>query len=291
MSHKLILGNSFPAQICRSVQKDTTSIQSIYNDLSELSKTIKGVSFVIRYQPQLLFASRLLYYSLTSLLNNQTLGEEYCNLLLCYPSDKLPPSKSRLVVLSLLQSIGPYFFGKLRTLWLGINASDAIRELSLTVRTYVIINLLLSTFEHIHLCLFYLEGRYYHLSKRLLGLQYMWIHNAGQTQPQNVIRSFRLLGFVFSTQLALRVIAEYRNGMTRINREINTSYKQLSEDQCASVARDCVLCLEKLRHPSLTPCGHVFCWECIHQACCQNAECPLCKASLKPSRIICLQNY
>ncbi|KAI9668174.1 MAG: peroxisome biogenesis factor 10 [Bathelium mastoideum] len=41
--------------------------------------------------------------------------------------------------------------------------------------------------------------------------------------------------------------------------------------------RKCTLCLEEMQDPSVTTCGHVFCWTCITDWCREKPECPLCR--------------
>jgi peroxin-10 len=50
--------------------------------------------------------------------------------------------------------------------------------------------------------------------------------------------------------------------------------------------RKCTLCLEELKDPSVTTCGHVFCWTCIGDWCREKPECPLCRQTSLPQHIL-----
>ena len=53
----------------------------------------------------------------------------------------------------------------------------------------------------------------------------------------------------------------------------------------------CSLCWDSRKDTSCTPCGHLFCWHCILQWLQTKHECPLCRESVQPSRIVPLFNY
>lgn len=54
--------------------------------------------------------------------------------------------------------------------------------------------------------------------------------------------------------------------------------------------RKCTLCLEEMKDPSTTTCGHVFCWTCIQDWIKEKPECPLCRQSILSQHVLPLRN-
>src|SRR5690606_4781390 len=46
------------------------------------------------------------------------------------------------------------------------------------------------------------------------------------------------------------------------------------------VSRKCTLCLEFMKTPTSTSCGHMFCWSCVEEWCRSKPECPLCRQTV-----------
>ena len=81
---------------------------------------------------------------------------------------------------------------------------------------------------------------------------------------------------------------EKRNNLSKSNNEDINEINNVEDDDNENV---CILCLNKYNKVSCTPCGHLFCWPCIHLYLAEKNNCPKCKSSCKPQEILFLQNY
>ena len=50
--------------------------------------------------------------------------------------------------------------------------------------------------------------------------------------------------------------------------------------------RKCTLCLEPMKDPSVTTCGHVFCWTCVTDWLQEQPMCPLCRQNSLPQHVL-----
>ena len=56
--------------------------------------------------------------------------------------------------------------------------------------------------------------------------------------------------------------------------------KPIDEDE------NCSICMDPLDNPTLTTCGHIFCYDCLKLCLCDKKKCPMCKTDLSGKELL-----
>lgn len=144
-----------------------------------------------------------------------------------------------------------------------------------------------------HKVVFYFTSNKYQISKRLTNINYILIRNWLQTSHS--LYGYRILGLITIFQLLITFSITLYNYVTSLkvepakDKKSNISTREPQEE--SSSESTCVLCLGPRQYSSLTTCGHIFCWECIHGWLSERDECPTCREHVKKSNVVLLRNF
>lgn len=226
------------------------------DNIQELFQRTLGVRRWIRLRSAITVMSRFGYFAFTTLSGNPTLGEEYCQ---AQAPDK---NLSKHLLMILLN-----------------NELQLPKEIP---KAYV------SLIKDVHLITFFLFGDFYEFSKRITNFFYL-TQDTTTNQTRRMSQLYKLLGCVSLIQLLIKISQQAQSEFEfKTKPEIN----KLEDPQPASdVAMICNLCSGTRAEPTSTICGHIFCWNCIHNWLKSHAECPICRTPTEPSRLIHLINF
>uniref|UniRef100_A0A4W6CY16 RING-type E3 ubiquitin transferase n=1 Tax=Lates calcarifer TaxID=8187 RepID=A0A4W6CY16_LATCA len=292
------------SQLIRSNQKDEYYQTFLRNNANEAFQTLAGSKRWLDWRKEIELLSDLVYYGLTTFSGYQTLGEEYVSIVQVDPTKRQIPSRARRSLFVLCHALLPYLLNKAVVClenelergqegqsgvsrrqaapgpwslesWLRRWMRRAVGLLSEPQRraclpAVFVLQQSLTLLHRLHVALFYISGSFYHLSKRMAGISYLRV--MGPNSSDGTIRnSYRLLGAVSLLQLLITVCLQLNNFRQRqrarqewkLHRNLSPQHTESSSPRAAR----CILCLEERRHSTSTPCGHLFCWECITEWC------------------------
>lgn len=258
------------------------------------------------HQDSLKLGATLLYYFITTLRGNQTLGEEYSSILQFnskdWDNDFLPMKLSRRIGIIFLSCIPLYLLNKFVCKWYENKRDLAISNNSKDFKNIFWSSLpnfenLIENTQKFHLAIFFLQGIYLDLSKRFSFTNYIFTHNP---RPHSI--SYKKIGLLMIIQMTfqsfgflIKLIQKYKkskeNNFKNPSPKLNEKF--INEENLENVNENdlCGLCYDKRKESSVTPCGHLFCWECIIKACITKEECPQCRQTCPARKIIRLRNF
>ncbi|CAI7592774.1 unnamed protein product [Penicillium discolor] len=336
--------------IIRSHEKDAFLTGSLIQQSQGIVRALRGARYAHTHSDAIKHLTELLYFTLTTAIGNRTLGEEYCDLVQLEDDTLQLPSIGRRVGYILipwaLQRLLPALRQRIRNKLERNIARQQLRAAQqagllnkpqfsttptkrplftkLRIQQYILEHLdsitSLSPIYALSIATFYFTGSYYHLSKRLWSLRYVFTKKIDDNEQRI---GYEVLGVLLVLQIAVQGFLHARKLAASMNEDeslsadagqspgqggtVLTSIQNpsaipllpasvplydLEEDPGAvswipeGQQRKCTLCLEMFKDPSVTTCGHVFCWICVRDWVREKPECPLCRQEVLLSKVL-----
>lgn len=268
--------------IVRASQKDEFYLKFLNDQIFDLVNKALGARTALRFQRELGLLGTLSFFVLTTVLGKQTLGEEYCDIVQITSNSNTIPNVKNRALLTAIHVVFPYVFEKIlrSPRQFGNLIAPFISKYS--TQLHEIIQVL----QRLHLAVFYYTGNYYDVSKRILGIKYIFNRKSLQGRP-----SYQILGVLILFQLSIYCAMIAKKFLLSKDHQINLAAESINIDSPHISPFKCTLCLENRKYSTATSCGHLFCWDCITKWIASKPQCPLCRTPITPQGLTCVYHY
>ncbi|KAG2381630.1 hypothetical protein C9374_006014 [Naegleria lovaniensis] len=225
-------------------------------------------------------------------------------------------SLQRRLMFVLYELIVPYLFDRGLSHWLTHYLTHST-SISSDVRYYIsILKEFVQFLLRFNLAAFYVNGKYLQVSKRVAGIRYIYTGRSdgdSYNRPNFIILSLLImLQQVISATLFIKsLISQYiinrknkqsANDLKDQSSEANNPhqvvlngviYTEKHLEGRTDTEFKCSLCLERRVKTTATPCGHLYCWDCITECVINSKEpkCPICRQAVTPQSLSRLYSY
>lgn len=294
------------AEMMRSGQRDSDVLSSLLQP--RLSRFLESSAAIIREFFPAELASRLIpyvsyesnmeafctlfYYIITTAVGQQTIGEEYVNIVQVDSSRLHHPQPLRRTLMIFLHCCGPFIVNRFfEATVLSVRTSTWILESRKEFVAGMLskVNAILQWFHRLNRSLFFIGLSNDTIAKLLMSVGYISLRQSN-VKP---FPGFKVLGYFGLVQCVVTFLLELRNtvkNMSLVKSSLG-KYTQESPVQTGDNSPKCTMCYEPFQQVTATPCGHLFCWQCIYPWATAKSACPICRDVCNSKDLILLVNF
>jgi len=276
--HLLDLPPASSADLVLASQKDLQHLSTLRSLLLSACEAVLGPQLQLAFTPELHLVADLAYFLLTVGLARQTLGEEFCDIIVSPYQNKVHKWFGNLSspLLAAALALAPWFSARVQSVL-------PRKRLATFQRAVEILSKL-------HLTVFYFLGDFLSPVRRLFQARLYFSREPATPRPSYVVLGvFIILQFALEFgSLAYRAVRSMLVEKLALGNEVVVVPSLELESEAASWMGNCGICLSPLTSPACPPCGHVYCYACIVEASVSKNECPTCRQRCLPQTILCL---
>jgi len=206
------------SDIVRASQKDQFYRKQLNEQFFDAVNRVIGARLAMKYQTEVHLLSDLAFYALTTVAGNQTLGEEYCDIV--QTKDYQIPSILRRFMFVMFHVVIPFALARVSKRSL-IAKQNRFTQLATQLEQ---MQPLIETLQRLHLAIFYFTGSFYDLSKRLVSVKYIF-----NRKPDSGRLNYNILGVMILLQVLISTGINLRRQFSDLQVE-STESKQVEEE-------------------------------------------------------------